>query len=90
MPDHSLPEPTEGITLGVSPKVLWTTVATIVVGVLAAGGFALLDWIVANPDLYAGLPAPVQVVITAAVSTLAVAVAGYRARPGVVVPESGS
>lgn len=87
---HSLPDTAQPIevagTVGVSPKALAATVAPILLGVILSGGFALLDWLLGNPEVLAALPVPVQILAVAALSSLAASLAAYRARPGVVLP----
>lgn len=95
---HALPDPdrdalgavTAERTVGLSPKAVAAAVAPLALGVVLSAFFAVLDYVVGNPDLLAGLPAWVQVAVSAALSALVAGTAAYRARPGVVIPESGS
>jgi hypothetical protein len=79
------PLPPKLATEGISPKAFWAVVWSLVVGGGLTVAAALIDYLGAHPETYAGLPPVVQVGITALLGTLAVAVAAYRARPGAVV-----
>lgn len=97
MPDHSLPESSplaednaaDGVTLGISPKAFIAAVAPLVLGVVLSAFFAGLDYLTANPGLFAALPQWAQIMVLAGLSALAAGTAAYRARPGVVVPPRG-
>lgn len=77
-PDHALIAPR---TVGLSPKTTAAAVAGTVMPLLLLGVDSLLGTF-GDASVYAGLPAPWPVVISAAVSGLSAALAAYRARPG--------
>lgn len=81
---NSLP-PAE--TLGISPKAFWAGLVSLAVSLGATGVVAIVDYVVANPELLAGLPPVLTVGIVAVLVPLSAALAAYKASPGVVVTE---
>lgn len=83
LPDHAAPVPT---TLGYSPKAVWATLVALALPVLVPALGALADTLLGRPELWEALPPVVRILIVGALTGLSVAVAAYRARPGIVVP----
>lgn len=79
--DEPLPTPTETKTQGWSPKMIYGTIASAVVGVV----LAFLNGVQSNPDLLGGLPPFLQAILIAVVPTVVTALATYSAKPGSTV-----
>jgi hypothetical protein len=86
MADHELDEPL--VTEGLSPKLYAATVWAFLAPMLLVTASALLEYLIANPTLFSALPPVVQVPIVAFLGALGAAVAAYRAKPGLLVPQN--
>lgn len=67
-----------GETQGLSPKMVWASVVTTIVGVV----IALLNGLVANAALLGALDPVLQFIIITAVPPVLVGLAAYQAKPG--------
>ena len=83
--DHAAPKLK---TVGWSPKALGATIAAFVAAVLVPAAADLVELVIGQPELFAGLPGWVQVGISALLTALAALLAAHRASPGDVVPDS--
>lgn len=77
MPDHAAPEPVI-TTVGLSPKMVWSTAGTTLVMVVVA----VLNAVQADPALLGGLPIWLQSLILIVIPPALVGFVGYQANPG--------
>jgi hypothetical protein len=77
VPDHAAPEPVVA-TVGLSPKMIWSTAGTTLVMVVVA----VLNAVQTNPGLIGGLPLWAQSLILIVIPPVLVGFASYQAGPG--------
>lgn len=77
-------------TTGLSPKAVAAAVVAFLLTVLVPAATAIIENVVANPQLLDAVPAWLRVGVLAALVALGTLLAAYRARPGVVEPVSAS